>query len=210
MGNNNVNQSSSISNNPPTNGLGKGATTTIVATVRDPFAASHQRILRTARIMVIYPFAYVSLTLPLAAARVATTAGKEPPLSFFPVAGSLMALCGVVDVILYLWTRKALLKTSVGMKAPSHQGHHLSQIRHGIRKRAKVSQMNGLGNRDEELTPRGDEVPVSKGAIVTLRSATTTMSENSLSESREVGDRPLTSDSRRSLVLKEKGMVPKF
>jgi hypothetical protein len=154
ISNNAANQNSNVSNNNPTNDISKSATTTIVTSVRDPFAASHQRILRTARIMVIYPFAYVSLTLPLAAARVATMAGKEPPLGFFPVAGSLMASCGFVDVILYLWTRKALLKTSVGMKAPRHESHHLSQIRHGMPQRAEFPQTDGPGNGDEEQRPR--------------------------------------------------------
>jgi hypothetical protein len=158
--------------------------------------------------MVIYPFAYVSLTLPLAAARVATMAGKEPPLGFFPVAGSLMASCGFVDVVLYLWTRKSLLKTSVGMKPSSHGSHHLSQIRHGMPGRAEFPQ-GGLGDRDEERMPGRNEVPGRKGTIVISKSITTTRSENSLGDSREDSDRPLTADSRRSLVLREKGVIPK-
>ena len=159
--------------------------------------------------MVIYPFAYVSLTLPLAAARVATMAGKEPPLGFFPVAGSLMASCGFVDVILYLWTRKALLKTSVGMKASRHESHHLSQIRHGMPKKAEFPQTDGLGNRDKEQRPGRNEVPGRKATIVVLKSFTTTRSESSLRESKEDSDRPFTADSRKSLVLREKGVIPK-
>jgi hypothetical protein len=152
--------------------------------------------------MVIYPFAYVSLTLPLAAGRVATMAGKEPPLGFFPVAGGLMASCGFVDVILYLWTRKALLKSSVGMKTSNYDSHHLSKIRHGTRNRAEVMQMDGPRNGDEEQAP---EVPVRKGAIMILKSVMTTRSESTLRESREDSDRPMTADSRESLVLREKG-----
>jgi hypothetical protein len=70
--------------------------------------------------MVYYPFAYVALTLPLASGRVSAMAGRTPPLVFFPVAGSLMACCGAIDVILYISTRKALVRSSVGMKGSGH------------------------------------------------------------------------------------------
>ncbi|KAH9203188.1 G protein-coupled glucose receptor regulating Gpa2-domain-containing protein, partial [Leptodontidium sp. 2 PMI_412] len=75
-------------------------------------AALSQRILRTARYMVVYPFAYMFLTLPLATGRISSMAGKRPPLVFFPIAGTLMASCGIIDVILYLTTRKALVRSS--------------------------------------------------------------------------------------------------
>ncbi|KAH8669477.1 G protein-coupled glucose receptor regulating Gpa2-domain-containing protein, partial [Tricladium varicosporioides] len=75
----------------------------------DPFLASRQKILRTARYMVVYPFAYVALTLPLAAGRVSAMARKTPPMVFYCVAGTLMASCGVIDVALYIYTRKALV-----------------------------------------------------------------------------------------------------
>jgi hypothetical protein len=93
-----------------------GTTTTIMSTKNNAFAVSRRRIMRTARYMVVYPFAYVALTLPLASGRVASMAGHEPPLAFFPAAGTLMACCGITDVLLYIWTRKALLKSSVGIK----------------------------------------------------------------------------------------------
>lgn len=84
--------------------------------INDPFAASRDRVAKAARYMVIYPFAYVALTLPLAIGRVSAMTGKNPSLTYYCVAGSLMACCGFIDVILYLWTRKALIKSSVGMK----------------------------------------------------------------------------------------------
>ncbi|EHL00660.1 hypothetical protein M7I_3404 [Glarea lozoyensis 74030] len=86
-----------------------GTTTTIVSqTINDPFAVSRQKILRTARYMIVYPIAYIILTLPLAAGRVASMTGRKPPLMFFCVAGAMMASCGFVDVALYIYTRKAL------------------------------------------------------------------------------------------------------
>ncbi|KAG9238198.1 G protein-coupled glucose receptor regulating Gpa2-domain-containing protein [Amylocarpus encephaloides] len=94
-----------------------GTTTTVVSNApRDGFTISRQRILRTARYMVVYPFAYVTLTLPLAAGRVSSMAGRTPPLIFFCIAGAMMASCGFLDVALYIYTRKALVRSSIGLK----------------------------------------------------------------------------------------------
>jgi hypothetical protein len=106
-----------------------GTTTTIVSqTINDPFAVSRQKILRTARYMIVYPIAYIILTLPLAAGRVASMTGRQPPLIFFCVAGAMMASCGFVDVALYIYTRKALVRSNVGHRrtiVPA-QNHPLS------------------------------------------------------------------------------------
>ncbi|KAF4625226.1 hypothetical protein G7Y89_g12941 [Cudoniella acicularis] len=83
----------------------------------DPFAASRQKILRTARYMVVYPFAYVALTLPLAAGRVSAMAHSNPSIIFYCIAGTLMSSCGIVDVALYIYTRKALVRSNVGIKS---------------------------------------------------------------------------------------------
>ncbi|CAG8953924.1 hypothetical protein HYFRA_00010885 [Hymenoscyphus fraxineus] len=96
-------------------------TTTIVTgqSQSEHFAVSKQRILRTARYMVVYPFAYVVLTLPLAAGRVAAMTGRRPSLVYLCVAGAMMASSGIVDVVLYIYTRKALVRSNVGMKNPT-------------------------------------------------------------------------------------------
>jgi hypothetical protein len=75
--------------------------------------------------------------------------------------------------------------------------------------RAEFPQTDGPGNGDEEQRPGRNEVPGRKGTIAVLKSFTTTRSESSLRESKEDSDRPLTADSRRSLVLREKGVIPK-
>jgi hypothetical protein len=107
-----------------------GTTTTIIShTITDPFAVSRQKILRTARYMIVYPIAYILLTLPLAAGRVASMTGRQPPLMYYCVAGAMMASCGFVDVALYIYTRKALVRSNVGHRRlmPSSQNHPLSQ-----------------------------------------------------------------------------------
>ncbi|RDL31003.1 Family A G protein-coupled receptor-like protein [Venustampulla echinocandica] len=92
-------------------------TTTIVSNpARNPFVVSRQKILRTARYMVVYPFAYVTLTLPLAVGRVSAMANKNPPMIFYCVAGTMMASCGFIDVGLYMYTRNALVRSSIGLK----------------------------------------------------------------------------------------------
>ena len=53
----------------------------------------------------------MALTLPLAAGRLAAMTGNTLSLSYYCVAGSMMASCGFVDVILYVTTRKALVGT---------------------------------------------------------------------------------------------------
>ncbi|KAI9709425.1 MAG: hypothetical protein M1812_007702 [Candelaria pacifica] len=64
---------------------------------------------KAAYCMVIYPLAYVFLTLPLAAGRMASMTGREPSLAYYCFAGGMIASCGWVDVILYAYTRRTLL-----------------------------------------------------------------------------------------------------
>ena len=86
---------------------------------RDPFAASKAKILQTARYMVLYPIAYVTLTLPLAGLRVAAMTGNNPTSIRYLVAGSMMGSCGWVDVALYIGTRRVLVSTK---KNATHLG----------------------------------------------------------------------------------------
>lgn len=70
---------------------------------------SLQRLNRVVIYMVIYPVVYVLLSLPLAAGRMATAQGNSPSKNYFAVAGSLMALSGLMDVIVYTVTRRHLI-----------------------------------------------------------------------------------------------------
>ncbi|KAI5782579.1 hypothetical protein EDC01DRAFT_751495 [Geopyxis carbonaria] len=71
--------------------------------------ANNSPLARIARFMLVYPVAYTILTLPLAAARMATSAGSPPTMTTFIVAGALMGSCGWVDVLLYTCTRRVLI-----------------------------------------------------------------------------------------------------
>ncbi|KAL2861042.1 protein gprC [Aspergillus lucknowensis] len=73
---------------------------------------SLRRLRRVVGYMVIYPIAYIVLSLPLAAGRMATARGSTPSIVYFCVAGALITSSGLVDVLLYTLTRKNLILDS--------------------------------------------------------------------------------------------------
>jgi hypothetical protein len=175
-------------------------TTTIVTTAAtDPFLASRQRIAKAARYMVVYPFAYVALTLPLAAGRVAAMTGKNVPLVYLAVAGTMMASCGVIDVILYISTRKALVRSSVGMKTNKIVGNGLAKLQSRRRETRDAIRMDGLRGPEENDDTRKSQLP--RGTIVVSKSVM--RSEDSFGTTAEANSAISRSESLRSLVNKE-------
>lgn len=169
-------------------------TTTVVTTsTTDTFLVSRQRIARSARYMVVYPFAYVALTLPLAAGRVSAMAGKNPPLSYLAVAGILMSSCGIVDVVLYISTRKALIRTNVGVKSSRIVGDELTNFKTA----------GSVRNRERDtMNVQGGRIPdVPASGIVVSKSVT--RSEDSFLNQGEPHSSMERSDSLRSLVNKQ-------
>lgn len=77
---------------------------------------SLKRLRRVIGYMVIYPIAYIVLSLPLAAGRMATAQGNNPSIAYFCVAGAVITSSGLVDVLLYTLTRRNLIIES----EPSH------------------------------------------------------------------------------------------
>lgn len=67
-----------------------------------------KRLRRVVSSMMIYPLAYVVLSLPLAAGRMASAQGNTPSITYFCISGALMTSSGFVDVILYTLTRRNL------------------------------------------------------------------------------------------------------
>jgi hypothetical protein len=64
---------------------------------------------RAARYMIIYPTIYVLCTLPLAAGRMASMTGRHIPYWYYCVAGAAITSSGWLDVLLYAFTRRALI-----------------------------------------------------------------------------------------------------
>lgn len=159
--------------------------------------------------MVVYPFAYVALTLPLAVARVLAMAHKSPPLGFYGVAGSLMASCGVIDVALYIYTRKALVKSSIGLKAPRLTGGQFTMNpNHDPRRRgagADIIRMDGINNLNMDDDGRAKEQATLKGAIVVSQSITRSEDsfEASAEGSAEGSTRVSRTESTKSLVMQK-------
>jgi hypothetical protein len=85
--------------------------------------------------MVIYPIAYVILSLPLAAGRMATAQGHTPSIVYYCVAGSILTSSGFVDVLMYVMTRRSLILNSESQGERSHtafhQSHHVATITAG-------------------------------------------------------------------------------
>ncbi|TVY81247.1 hypothetical protein LSUE1_G006811 [Lachnellula suecica] len=171
-------QNSSIqASNSVESPVGVTTTTIVSQPVTNPFAVSRHRILRTARYMVVYPFAYMALTLPLASGRVWAMARKNPPsLMFYCAAGTLMASCGVVDVVLYIYTRKALVKSSIGLKIQNPTRDALTRFRTADSRRggADTQMMRMSGVKDAIVDDDGSnmEQDVALESIMISKSVT--------------------------------------
>lgn len=70
------------------------------------------RLNRVVIYMVIYPFVYIVLSLPLAVGRMFTESRVVLDKHYFAFAGSLMACSGFVDVLVYALTRRRLVLES--------------------------------------------------------------------------------------------------
>ena len=80
---------------------------------------SDYKIKRAAMLMALYPLVYVMLTLPLASTRMALYAHKPVPNWVYIMDGCMQASCGYVDCILYVFTRRALLRDDLKTPLPS-------------------------------------------------------------------------------------------
>ncbi|GIZ38805.1 hypothetical protein CKM354_000220600 [Cercospora kikuchii] len=78
-------------------------------------AATVRAVNRIARLMMLYPFVYIVLTLPLSAGRMWTMAHDSRPTShaYSAMAGSLLTSCGWIDALLYTLTRRRLLRDTM-------------------------------------------------------------------------------------------------
>jgi hypothetical protein len=79
------------------------------AGLRPGHADGIRRIRRVVFYMVLYPFAYLILSLPLAVGRMISVGGHDPSLAYFCTAGAMMTSSGIVDSIMYTLTRRILL-----------------------------------------------------------------------------------------------------
>jgi len=59
--------------------------------------------------MILYPTIYTVCTIPIAAGRIASMAGQNISLTYFCVAGSMIACNGWLDTLLYSLTRRSIV-----------------------------------------------------------------------------------------------------
>ncbi|PKX89097.1 uncharacterized protein P174DRAFT_397440 [Aspergillus novofumigatus IBT 16806] len=96
---------------------------------------------RVVRCMVIYPIAYIILSLPIAAGRMAMVRGVTPSPAYFCAAATVITSSGFVDVAIYALTRRKLImdtepsyghtRDRFGISTPRKQVHHLATVTAG-------------------------------------------------------------------------------
>jgi hypothetical protein len=87
------------------------------------YTESLKRLNRVVTYMVLYPIAYIVLTLPLSAGRMASVSGHSPSVAYFCVAGALMTLSGLCDTLQYTLTRKSVVLESE-IRSKREDGYH--------------------------------------------------------------------------------------
>jgi hypothetical protein len=88
---------------------------------------------RITKLMMLYPFVYVLLTLPISACRMWSMAHDGQPVSDETqcIVGALLASCGWVDCLLYSLTRKRLIRETMGgAHSSSHGSRNRSHPKH--------------------------------------------------------------------------------
>lgn len=124
---------------------------------------SLQRLKRVVSYMIIYPIAYVVLSLPLAAGRMATARGNNPSMAYFCVSGAMMTCSGFVDVLMYTLTRKNLLVDS----EPSHDRsyNHIFSNNNRRKNSNPIATITGVDNK----ATRTDITALRRGSTASSR-----------------------------------------
>lgn len=96
-----------------------------------------ERMRLVVRCMVIYPIAYIMLSLPIAAGRMAMVRGITPSPVYFCASAAIITSSGIVDVTIYTLTRRKLIMNADprhdndrdgGISAPRVYVQHLTTI----------------------------------------------------------------------------------
>jgi hypothetical protein len=106
---------------------------------------------RITKLMMLYPFVYVLLTLPISACRMWSMAHNGQMVSDTTqcMIGALLASCGWVDCLLYSLTRKRLMRETMG---------GANNCSHGTRSRSQ-----------DEYDPK-DSIAIMRTTTITVRS----------------------------------------
>ncbi|THC92906.1 hypothetical protein EYZ11_007630 [Aspergillus tanneri] len=158
-----------------------------------------KRLNRVVIYMVIYPLVYLILSLPLAAGRMSTARHVIPSREYFSVAGSLMALSGIVDVLVYTLTRRhLLLETELGSSdkiyaytsSNAYQTHITTARREGKKFRMGSRIRRGLQSVNDTVDDRGNSTDdiVRKGDMELINMGQGVYQETTIEISHEPAD----------------------
>lgn len=74
---------------------------------------SAQRFNKVIGYMLLYPVAYLILSLPIAAGRMSLMSGRNPGETYFYASGCIIMCSGWVDSIIYFTTRRRLVEADI-------------------------------------------------------------------------------------------------
>lgn len=122
-----------------------------VAAVRREDERSLKRIRRFVYYMIVYPLAYLLLSLPLAAGRMMTAGGRSPSIEYMCVAGALITSSGFVNVLLYTTTRRAII---LNTDRSSNDRSQLNPFHHYDYRSNHVATVVAEGNMNSDVNSR--------------------------------------------------------
>ncbi|KAI4723874.1 hypothetical protein E4T49_08407 [Aureobasidium sp. EXF-10728] len=94
---------------------------TLTTILPSSHSTTHAKVDRAARLMLMFPLAYVILTLPLSAGRMWSMAHHQYTVheGYQLASGALIACSGMVDCLLYTLTRRSLVQSANGSENKS-------------------------------------------------------------------------------------------
>ena len=94
---------------------------TLTTILPSSHSTTHAKVDRAARLMLMFPFAYIILTLPLSAGRMWSMAHHTYAVheGYQLASGALIACSGMVDCLLYTLTRRSLVQSSTASENKS-------------------------------------------------------------------------------------------
>lgn len=94
---------------------------TLTTILPSSHSTTHAKVDRAARLMLMFPLAYIILTLPLSAGRMWSMAHHTYNVheTYQLASGALIACSGMVDCLLYTLTRRSLVQSSTGSENKS-------------------------------------------------------------------------------------------
>ncbi|KAI4617443.1 hypothetical protein J4E80_005646 [Alternaria sp. BMP 0032] len=171
--------------------------------IRSIIANDTSKLTRATKFMVMYPFVYVLLTLPIAVGRMVAMTGHQMPELFYVVAGSLLTSCGWIDALLYTLTRRVLVSGDLST------GHYNRTVTATLTNAARPGDDNHYGlhsmSNKEPLTSTARTVTIVGGSnrlsrIVDHRRGRSYTTRSRLEDTLHEDDSPTRAGSQDSII----------